>query len=85
MVLGFDFRQDEQPDGARQVSASVAVDLGNQPVEREAAASGDRSELGPERLLDRHRRAVARESDRTFADACVAGLDHLRAPPAAAR
>ena len=43
--------EDEQADGTREIAVAVVVDLGHQPVERDASLLGDGPEPSPERVL----------------------------------
>ena len=50
--------EDEKADRAREIAVAVAVDLGHQPVDRDASLLGDGPEPPPERVLQRNRSPV---------------------------
>src|SRR5512134_2573346 len=58
----------EKTQRARKIAGAAAmVDLGHQGVQRQAALLGDGRKLGPERVFQRDRGAMAIDCDRTFA------------------
>src|SRR5215211_3905935 len=73
----------EKAQCARKIAGTAAmVDLGHEGVQRQAALLGDGRKLGPERILERDRGAMAVDGDRTLAHgSTVAAAGRRLNPP----